>query len=67
MHLHCEFSLVELGSTSLGCMKVVLWLSNALAPASTPAFSEIPCAAIAACKKSLKRVTQSAGEASLVL
>jgi hypothetical protein len=48
-------------------MKVVLWLSNALAPASTPAFSEIPCAAIAACKKSLKRVTQSAGEASLVL
>jgi hypothetical protein len=51
MHLHCEFSLVELGSTSLGCMKVVLWLSNALAPASTPAFPEPPCAAIAACKR----------------
>jgi hypothetical protein len=47
MHLHCEFSLVELGSTSLGCMKVVLWLSK---EASTPAFPEPPCAAIAACK-----------------
>jgi hypothetical protein len=49
-HLHCEFSLVEPGSTSLGWMNVVLWLSKALCETFIIASPPLPRAAASLCK-----------------